>query len=256
MPSASTRESAATAARVLVCARTRRAARASVRLLPVTRLLRATSRRRKHNHTHRHRQSSKRRLIIPFVSIRASSINLSLRRIDDEIRFHRQKRRPNRRVAHHPIHARSPPHRSPPPSATPATRRIQTIRNVHHRKPSRDRPESRRAHHRGRRQMRQPRRSTRSVRRARASIHPAIRPSSLHPRRETTVNETRKRKKGAFYVPASVVVVDVLVCCASILIYPPAGVGRLSMPQSTVAQSQFGVSSIRGGARRATRSVQ
>lgn len=51
MPSASTLESAATAASVLVCARTRRAARALVRLLPATWLVRATSRRRKHNHT-------------------------------------------------------------------------------------------------------------------------------------------------------------------------------------------------------------
>ena len=123
-------------------------------------------------------------------------------------------------------------HTVPPPAiATPATRRIQTIRNIHHRKPSRDRPESRRAHHRGRRQMRHPRRSTRSVRRDCASIHPSIHPSD----RRVSIRDARRwftrrwftrKEKGAFYVPVSVVVVDVLVCAASILIYPPAGVGR------------------------------
>lgn len=118
MPSASTRESAATAARVLVCARTRRAARALVRLLPATWLVRAASM-RKHNYT-----SSSSVIEASFKSFHASrfvrSQSISLGQIQ------RQKRRPNRRVAHHPIRARSPS-RGSPATPTRVSKRNETF---------------------------------------------------------------------------------------------------------------------------------
>lgn len=118
MPSASTRESAATAARVLVCARTRRAARALVRLLPATWLVRAASM-RKHNYT-----SSSSVIEASFKSFHASrfvrSQSISLEQIQ------RQKRRPNRRVAHHPIRARSPS-RGSPATPTRVSKRNETF---------------------------------------------------------------------------------------------------------------------------------
>jgi hypothetical protein len=118
MPSASTRESAATAARVLVCARTRRAARALVRLLPATWLVRAASM-RKHNHT-----SSSSVIEASFKSFHASRFVRSQSTSLGQIQ--RQKRRPNRRVAHHPIRARSPS-RGSPATPTRVSKRNETF---------------------------------------------------------------------------------------------------------------------------------
>lgn len=211
MPSASTRESAATAARVLVCARTRRAARALVRLLPATWLVRAASR-RKHNHT-----SSSSVIEASFKSFHASrfarSQSISLGQIQ------RQKRRPNRRVAHHPIRARSPSRGSASPP-TRVSKRNETFIIGNRRVIPRN--------HVARvdtvAEMRMwfvPRNVRSSVdafdanaTTANCDCAPSIRPARARRR--------RRRKKGEWYVPVRVV--DVLVC-ASILVYP-AGVNE------------------------------
>ena len=211
MPSASTRESAATAARVLVCARTRRAARALVRLLPATWLVRAASM-RKHNYT-----SSSSVIEASFKSFHASRFVRSQSISLGQDPASKATTKPTPRPSSYPrpfAVARFP---------GDAHARIQTKRNVYHRKPSRNPPKPRRARRHSRRDAKRgsfretcDRAATRSMRMRMRMRLRAIHPTGARARRRDEEEEEKRER----YVPVRVV--DVLVC-ASILVYP-AGV--------------------------------